>query len=782
MSTEHQQWQEEQERVDRVIVEIDGRIDHLQQQVGSLKGEVVDIRKEFWEDVTVNLEDENEAIETAASIKQQAELLSERERSHRHAYKQMKTLTRLKQSPYFGRIDFVEEGESSTEQVYLGIASLLDADGMSFLIYDWRAPVSSLYYDYPPGQAQYETPNGTIHGEMELKRQFIIRDGQIRSMFDTGVTIGDELLKEVLGKQADAQMRSIVATIQRDQNRIIRNEHSKLLVVQGAAGSGKTSAALQRVAYLLYRFRGVLSAEHVVLFSPNPMFNHYVSTVLPELGEENMQQVTYQEYLEHRLSDNFTLEDPFSLLEYEHTAFDEPGYEMRMAAITAKSSLDFMSVIRQYANSLGESGMLFKSIKFRGAAIITADRIREQFYQFDTSFSLPNRIEMLKEWLLKELKALSRLEMRKAWVDEELELLDNEDYDWAHKELQRKGKYSEESFDDYDSERNLLARRIVQGEFKPLRQMIKKLQFVDIPAIYRQLFANPLQALGDKLPAAWLSIAEQTVQRLDRRELAYEDATPYLDLKGQIEGLQINGDIRHLFIDEGQDYSPYQFAYLKKMFPRAKMTVLGDMNQAIFTHTGAGNGLSALPALFEAAESETYVLTRSYRSTRPIIEFTRSFMPNGEEIEPFQREGSKPTLTKAADEAELIERIADRIRGLQQEGHRSIAVITKTAAESRSAHEALRQHIAVRLIDKETVSYEQGILVIPSYLAKGVEFDAVIIYDASADRYGRESERKLFYTACTRAMHELHLYTVGEPTPLLGSVPKERYDFFDSEG
>lgn len=776
MSTEAQQQQVEQDRVLYITDVIHARIGQLEEKVGSVRGEVVDVRREFWDDVTVNYEDESEAAETAASIKQQAELLVEREVSHRHAYRQLKTLNKLKQSPYFGRIDFKESGEPSTEQIYLGISSLLADDKMSFLIYDWRAPVSSLYYDYPPGAAQYETPNGPIHGELELKRQYTIRNGRILSMFDTGVTIGDELLKQVLGKQADSQMKSIVATIQREQNQIIRNERSRLLVVQGAAGSGKTSAALQRVAYLMYRYRGMLNAEQVVLFSPNPMFNHYVSTVLPELGEENMQQVTYQEYLDHQLKQQFQVEDPYALLEYEHTAMDQAGYETRMAGIAYKSSLSYMNLIKAYASSLGTSGMRFKDIIFRDEVIFSKEQIQKYFYGLNADFSVVNRVEMVRDWLLKELKAHARAEVRKPWVDAEIDLMDNDEYAWAYQELIRRGGLTEESFDDFERERRLLAIKVVQDAYKPLRMMVKKLKFVDVEAIYRQLFERSAQEQGHELPQQWLAIAEQTLLRLQNKEMPYEDATPYLDLQGQIVGQPINGDIRHLFIDEGQDYSPYQFAYLKKIFPRARMTVLGDANQAIFTHTDAGNGLSVLPHLFKEEETETFILMRSYRSTKPIVEFTRSLLPGGEAIEPFDRGGSKPTLTEVADESELVQQVVARIVELKDEGHQSIAVITKTVAESKRAYQLLREQAAVRLIDQETVSYEQGVVIIPAYLAKGVEFDAVIIYNASSEVYGRESDRKLFYTACTRAMHELDLYTIGKANIYIEAVPAELYE------
>ncbi|MDR6224981.1 RNA polymerase recycling motor HelD [Desmospora profundinema] len=777
MSLSEQEWRKEQKRVDRVIQTIHGQMTVLQKEIGGVKADIVDIRKHFWDDIRVNVDDPGEAAETYASIKQQAEVLSERERRHRHAQKRLKTLEKLHSSPYFGRIDFVEDGEPSPQRIYLGLTSLLNENKEEFLIYDWRAPVSSLYYDYGPGPAQYDTPDGTITGTMELKRQYIIRDGRIRSLFDTGVTIGDELLQEVLGRQAGTQMKTIVATIQREQNQIIRSEGKRLLIVQGSAGSGKTSAALQRVAYLLYRHRETLKADQILLFSPNPMFNSYVSTVLPELGEENMAQTTFQEYLERHLGQTFQLEDPFTQMETVFTTMDEPGYAFRIEGIRFKSSHNFMAILDRYLSWLQQTGLIFKHIKFRGKTLVSATQIRDRFYSLDQALSIPQRMEHLVDWLLKELKKQARLEQTKPWVEEAIQFLDSETYGQVYRKLLRKQSFTEDTFDDYEREQRLLAEGVVQERFKPLVTGVKQLRFIDIPAIYRQLFTDP--ALLSKwssadLPRQWKAIAKEAVKKLDRFELSYEDATPYLYLKEKIEGFQTVSSVRHVLIDEAQDYSPFQFQFIKELFPRASLTVLGDLNQSIHPHA-AGTDFASLSSLYGAEQTEVIRLTRSYRSTQPIVQFTRWIIPGGEAIQPFNRDGKKPTVTKALGKTDLAHKIADRIRVLQAAGHRTIAVIGKTARECREAFEALHDEITLRLIDKETASFQTGAVVIPSYLAKGVEFDAVILYDASRKQYGRKSERTLFYTACTRAMHELHLFYTGEKSPLLAPVPAELY-------
>ncbi|GLX69138.1 RNA polymerase recycling motor HelD [Paenibacillus glycanilyticus] len=769
-----EQHKEEQKRVDRVMRIIREQLGKLLQTSSGMREDIVDIRKNFWDDVTLNFEDAAEAAESAASLKQQAEVLAEREHSHRHAAQQVKMLRKLEQTPYFGRVDFIEEGSSNEERIYLGIGSMLDENSSDYLIYDWRAPVSSLYYDYSPGPARYDTPIGTIAGEMKLKRQFVIRRGQIVSMFDTGVTIGDELLQEVLGKQSDSQMRSIVATIQREQNQIIRNERARLLIVQGAAGSGKTSAALQRVAYLLYRYRGTLQADQIVLFSPNPMFNSYVATVLPELGEQNMQQTTYQQYLEHRIGQSFALEDPFAQMEYTLGGMDDPDYETRMASIRHKSGAAFMKVIDQYVESLGRSGLLFKSIKFRGRKLISAEEIEQKFYGLDGSYSIPNRLKMVADWMLKELTRLSKEERKKQWVEDEMELLDKEEYIHAYNEMRR--KTDSDFFDDFEREKDILATMIVQERFKRLRSRVKKLRFIDTQTLYRRLYERDLASGLDPARAEeWAAISKLTAEQLNLGVLTYEDATPYLYMKDLIEGFQTNTSVRHLFIDEAQDYSPFQFYYLKRVFPMAKMTALGDLNQSIFAHAALGNGFDPLGELYSKEETETIVLTRSYRSTKQIVEFTSLMIEGGSRIVPFNRHGEEPTITEVSGKEELHVKIEERIRLLEEEGAQSIAIICKTAEESKAAFEALAVHCpGMRLIEKETVTFENGIVVIPSYLAKGVEFDAVILYNASSRVYGKESERKLFYTACTRAMHELHLYYTDEPSPFLSRVVAEK--------
>ncbi|UXH45167.1 UvrD-helicase domain-containing protein [Rossellomorea vietnamensis] len=752
----------EQKRVDDVIDTIMRQIETLETETGRRMEEVAETRNHFWDEVKVNTDTFDDFLETVIALRQQAQSLTVSESTHKQAQKKLSALHSMKGKPYFGRIDFTEEGEP-TERVYIGISTLTDQTCDDFLVYDWRAPISSVYYDYPPGPAEYTTPGGVIRGIVESKWQYLIRDGVIQSMFDTSLTIGDEILQEVLGKRTDNHMHSIVATIQQKQNQIIRHDHGRLLIVQGAAGSGKTSAALQRIAYLLYKYRETLKADQIVLFSPNSMFNSYVSQVLPELGEENMEQVTFQEYLDHRLSMEFQVEGPYDQLEYVlRKEGNRQMYETRTASIQFKASTDFFEAIKSYRKSLEGSGMKFKGIMFRGRTILTAEEITERFYSCETSLRFHNRLEKLTEWLNSQIDQAEKRERMESWVEEAIELMSNEQYHKARKYFRKRNIP-----DDYEVEYEALRRLVVRKRFKKLRKWIKTLQYVDVKGVYQQLFTDPLMIrslMSRNTPGKWEYICRLTLRMLDEEQLYYEDATPFLLLKELILGFQTNTSIKHVLIDEAQDYSPFQFEFIKRLFPSAKLTVLGDFNQAIFAHANEHVDFSNLTELYGPDETDQINLTESYRSTKPIIDFTRRLVPGGEHISAFERDGAVPVITAVTDHDDLHDHITKTIEKWKAHGYHSIAVICKTAAESERVFGSLHHVENLKLMKSVSLEYEQGVVVIPAYLAKGIEFDAVIIYDASSQTYDEESLRRLFYTACTRAMHELKLYTIGKPT------------------
>jgi len=753
---------EEQQRVDEVIHEINSKEEKLYSQSKGLKENVIELRKTFWDDVTVNLDELDDVIETQESIKQQAALLAEKERFHGKIGERLKTLERLKNSPYFGRIDFIEDSYPGKESIYIGIASLMDKDEEDFLIYDWRAPISSLYYDYSPGKAKYKSRESTITGEMTLKRQFIIKHGLIEGMFDTGVTIGDQMLQQALGNNASTTMKSIVATIQKEQNQIIRNERSNLLIVQGVAGSGKTSAALQRIAYLMYRYREELNADNVMLFSPNPLFSSYISNVLPELGETNVRQTTFLEFIKERIVDDLTVESPFDQMEYVLTATESEDYAIRMKSMDYLADLDFKEMLDDYVGKLNQSGLQFRNIAFRGKTIVSKEQIRDYFYTLGEEIAIPNKLELVAKWLLEEIRMQQKKEVNKEWVLEQIELLDKEDYMKAYHQTE-----DEEGWTSTQDEEKLLRAKMVKRVFAPLKKKIRQLTFVNIPVTYQTLFT---QFKPETAPEDWQEIAKQIVSQLTDQFLTWENATPYLYFQGRILGDNSDRSVRQMIIDEAQDYSAFQFAYIRHIFPYTRMTLLGDINQAIYTYATKENPLVPVG---DQENQERITLTKSYRSTKQIVEFTTYFAPGGEMIEPFNREGSKPVLLQSSDKAKSL---LQRVDQFTEKGYETTAIICKTRQESDEIADLLRGEIPFNQINEETYTFEKGLLILPVYLAKGIEFDAVIIPDASEKHYGKESDRTLFYTACTRAMHELTMISDEEPCRFIGEAAKETYD------
>ena len=769
--------EEEERRLGEVLKLVERRLDRELVLLGERRGDVVGIRQEFWDDVRMNFSDATELGETWTSIMQQKEILIERERSHRVAFDAARKLAQMHDSPYFARIDFAESG-SPPERIYIGRASLVAEDEQTFLVYDWRAPVSSLFYDHEPGPASYDTPEGEIAGELALKRQFVIRAGRIKHVFDTDETVGDEILQAVLSEKSDTSMKSIVATIQKEQNRIIRDEKHRLLVVQGAAGSGKTSAALQRVAYLLYRFRDILTPEQIVLFSPNPVFKGYISRVLPELGEANMRQMTFREWIEARLGRRYQVEDLFSQTEALSAAEHTPEGRSRERAVRYKGSDHFFRTVERYFTRLEQGGIVFRPLRLRGDTIASAEEMARQYYAVRASEGFAYRAASLRRWLLARLDEWLETQLREPWAIDAAELADDEEIQRAYVQIRRQGGFHENAFDDEDRMADALRRRAVERALEPLRKAVKNYRFIDALQIYRELFRSrslfTACAPDGRLPEGWEWMAARAEETLARKAVDHEDATPLLYLMEGLEGFRKEeGEVRHLFVDEAQDYTPFQAACLGKRFPRARLTVLGDFNQAIYAGSQDSGGFGGWTRLKPEAETAIWQLSTSYRSTRQIVEFSKQILlpQDAAGIRPFQRDGETPTVVRCRDGAQLAAAIAEDIDRLLAEGFGTIGVIAKTARECGNAAALLKERLPdeapLTHITGGSAELPRGVSVLPSYLAKGIEFDAVIVWDASESRYGREQDRKLLYTVCTRALHALHVYCQGEPSAWL---------------
>lgn len=773
MGIEDRERLEEEKRVEQVVAKVKEKMLELRTLTGEEQGNVINLQQDFWEDISVNVENPDDLLESYADIAQQSLVVAETERKVSEARLSLERLAKLSNSPYFGRVDFRYRLFDEEEKIYIGISSFLDDETGEFLVYDWRAPISSLFYDHLPGKANYEAPGGLIEGELVRKRQYEIRHGKLQYLFDTGVMIGDEILKEVLGREAEPVMHSIVASIQREQNQIIRNDGKKVLLVQGVAGSGKTSVALQRIAYLLYRYRNQLRSENMLLFSPNPLFKEYVSKVLPELGEVNMLQTTLYEYMESRLGKTVKLEHPFAQLEalMDVRKGEEDERHIRQAGIRFKGTHLFYNLITRYAELLKREGMLFKEISFRGEVLFSAETLANFFYGLEENLTLNARMEKLSEWLLKELRAKEEEFQKHRWVDEELQLLSTEAYQEAYKNYMKTHK-QRHTFDDFQEEEKFLRRMIVKRHLKRIRRRIKEKRIVNLLGLYRQLFEEDrffdAAAQGLPLPEEMAKIRRESLAILvERSELPFEDAPALLFLKEWVEGFRIYPTIRHVVVDEAQDYSPFHFQWLRRIFPHATFTILGDENQTISLHTSMMAPENVRWIEEKEKDVARFTMRKSYRSTKEIVLFSGRILGDRGGIEPFERHGETPQIFQVPSPGELARGIARSVKELQEKGAGTIAILCKTEAEAKEAEVRLSEWVSLQRITRDTRRLSRGVLVLPIYLAKGVEFDAVILYNASEERYWQEFERNLLYTGCMRALHYLQLFSVGSFSPFL---------------
>lgn len=754
---------QEQRHLNSVIKKIKVSETDLEKKIKSTKKDVKGIYANFNNDVRLKTSTYSGMMETAMSIRQQQQMLSERENRQEHAARELGTLNKLEKNPYFARIDFREGTEDHDETIYIGMASYTDKPD-HYLIYDWRAPISSIYYNGGIGNVTYQTPDGDQTVDVKLKRQFQIEDAKIKTVFDTEEVVGDQMLLDALGGHSDTKMKSIVTTIQKEQNQIIRDTHSELLFVQGAAGSGKTAAVLQRVAYLLYQYRGNLNSGQIILFSPNQLFNDYVNQVLPELGEQNMVQMTFYQYSSHRL--------PSIQVETLSQRFDDQLAEKTQKLNEFKGGLTYFKAVSAYANHLNTEDMRFRNLMFNGKVLIPKEKIEEIYYQFNENYNLRNRLSATKEALLKILNRKIHVEMKKKWVEEAVQNLSREEIMQMHQEGQ-------EEILNADKEFNFLARRIVIKAFRRVQRQIVRNHFLSINNQFVHMLRSIPQILNlqkyELDGETWKQDIDATVGRLKQGRLSLADATAYIYLYDLMTGKRGDKDIRYLFIDEVQDYSAFQLAFLKFSFPRAKFTLLGDLNQAIFTHENSRKLLGELSSMFPADKTRVVQLTKSYRSTAQITNFTKHLLTNGEEIEPFNRQGELPEIHVAAGVDAAVEKVKIQAEKNLTD-HETTAIIGKTLKECRQLADKLAEvGVKTTLIRTENQRLVKGIIVVPSYLAKGLEFDSVIMWDASKNCYPDDHDRQLVYTICTRAMHRLTIIATKELSPIFETVPQEEY-------
>ena len=605
-----------------------------------------------------------------------------------------KRLTKILAIPYFGRIDFLEKKENSKVMpIYIGIHTFYDPESRATLIHDWRAPVSSMFYDHELGEAGYRSPSGEIKGVISLKRQYRIRGGKMEFMIESALTVHDDILQKELSSNVDDKMKNIVATIQREQNQIIRNEDIRTLIIQGVAGSGKTSIALHRIAYLLYTFRDSISSKDILIVSPNKVFSDYISNVLPELGEETVPETSMEQILSGVLEHKYKYQTYFGLV---NELLEKPSSSL-INRIAYKASFGFISELDKFILHIENTYFKAADVKLTKYITIPAPFIEEQYLRFNR-YPIRRRFDAMADYMLDMLKI-------------------------------------QYTFTVTTTGRNLLKKEI------------------------RLMFAgnNDIQVYKDFFK--WTNNPGMFKMRKGHT-LEYSDLAPLAYLHLALEG---NGNqpfrVKHLLIDEMQDYSPIQYKVIQKLFPCRK-TVLGDAGQSVNPY-GSSTAETIQKSL---TASEIMKLCKSYRSTFEITDFAQKIHPNAE-LEPVARHGEKPQILQFGSAVEELSGIMGLISTYRKSGYKSLGIICKTEQQARKMADMLKSYANdISFLSSQSSAFVQGIVITSAHMAKGLEFDEVIIPQTDERNYRSEIDKSMLYVAVTRAMHRLTL-TFHEARP-----------------
>lgn len=723
-------------------------LDMIHEQIGesSQKAEnnrenIVKAQKSMWED-RITESDPTKEIDGAVMAWQHQSYMMMEASSMKFYKKQKSKLELMKETPYFARIDFVEDGEEK-ESLYIGMGKVSGNDFATIQVYDWRSPICSIFYNYDIGRAKYDCPAGIIEGDLTLKRQYKIAKGQMQYMFDSGLKIDDEVLQDILGQSTDDKMKTIVTSIQREQNDLIRDEENDVLMIQGAAGSGKTSIALHRIAYILYRQQDTIQANNMVIFSPNQIFNDYISDVLPQLGEENVNLTTFNDYLEMMLDSHHKMEDWNSQMEYILSSGSNHG-AFRKKCIEVKTSEAFVDMLKAYVVYLKDKGFGFRDIAYDGEKVISKQQIIKLYH---------NNLE-----LLSPKQSLNRIKLR---LNRMLDPLIEKKKQSLVDEYEAKGKVF------FDDEKRIQLERDVAQAFSEIRHQIDVMTNFNVIKVYQRMYSNrqirtSLTEDNAELPVITQDIANYTVRRLDSGYLFYEDALAIAYLKGALEGVPNQHTIKHVVIDEAQDYSFLHYEIFAQLFGRARFTLLGDLNQSINPYLNIGK-YERINAIFDKKASRV-TLKRSYRSTKEIASFCSDILLHEDKTIYLDRHGKTPVVEQLVSNDAYIDVLATKVKQYMEEGYGSIAIICKTEKESKKMFKQLEGLLPVHMISRMDIHYKKGVVVVPSYLAKGLEFDVVLVDCHGVNNYVYEEERNLFYTVCSRALHVLEvLYTEKKP-------------------
>lgn len=647
----------------------------------------------------------------------------------------VRSYLRMIKSAYFARIDF--ESDSETLPIYIGIATL--DDGTDFYVYDWRSPIASMFYDYEMGEASYTTPDGNvIKGKITLKRQYKIEGENIVQIFDTDMQVIDDVLKQMLSSKASDKMKNIVNTIQKEQNRVIRKNDVDILAVQGPAGSGKTSVAMHKIAYLLYAERAKINNSNILIISPNDIFSNYISNVLPEIGEDNVYQTTYMDFIKSHIDFKIkgTMNDLYET--YYSENYSQKPHSLGFNSIMLKFGATYINLIENFIN--------LKRNEILGIDDITSD----------------GRVVIEKEYLEK--------------LANELETSGISLYAQGKKLVEKIGLHVSIKL---GAKNNGAIQKIKKALTANLDKIKVKTIFVDLYSDENR-FINMIEDIYNTTGTSQtnrLSIKElhdifvYTQSLLMKNTIPFEDVSGYLYMKDRIHGSANQTQIKYLVVDEAQDYTIMQYKVLANLFRNAKVTILGDLNQNITPFANYQNYDTIVNVLKEnrqGVRTDMNYLTKTYRSTYEINMFAKHIIGDTNMYNQIDRHGDEVSIIKDLPDENRSKVFTDALE--LKKYYNTIAIITKTQAEANKLKAMLEGNKKSNnfkvVTGKDKVFSSDKIMIIPSYLAKGLEFDVALVYNANNNNYPAE-HKKLLYVVCTRAMHKLNIYYKDELTKLI---------------
>lgn len=710
----------EETRLKQTISLAEEQLKQAKEAAEKKKSEIIEAKKDVRENTVHNIGNlwKSEEFEALAELNQYANAVTDKIIDYEEEEHKILLLEKMIKSPYFARIDFKFDDEEDFEKIYIGRSSLRKNNYQEMFVYDWRSPIASIFYRFMTGEAFYDAPCGRVTGELNLKRQYEIKNGTLEYFFDSDVQIIDEFLRKLLSQNTTTKMKAIVETIQHEQDVVIRDMENDLLMVQGVAGSGKTSIALHRAAYLMYQgLQTKLSANNIMIISPNSIFEQYISNVLPELGEDNVVSVVFEDILNALLkgrkiqSRNDFLENLIANLQYK---------EISRNSIEFKTSKLFCEILDRFLHDIPHKWIEFNDIYYEGKLVVSKQILKDKILG-RTETPLGIKLGQLEDYVLEQIFGTGK----------------------------GRGHKDEKNF---------------------VKQEILKFIRIDVIELYKILFNNETyfySLLQNDIPTESIKrIWEYTRENLQTGYLHYDDAIAIAYLYLKIYGTNEYINIKQVVIDEAQDYYPLQYEIFSLLFSNAKFTILGDMNQTLAKREDISL-YEQIQKILNKAKSSFIVLDKSFRCTNEILNFSLKFIGRSTEIKSFNRNGDSPEVFIADNSEIFIDKLVEEIKLCQEKGFQSIGLICKTENNSIHLFKKLNHKLDIQLIGKGSVSDLQGVFIIPVYMSKGLEFDAVLICDVDSQNYHDEDDKNLLYVACTRALHRLSLFCEKEISPLV---------------